>query len=70
MKQDLPDTTMFDGDQAWIGFALKAMCFSLNSSKNRAALLEDAETYYRRFGLNGVRRGIKGRGAVLLMNGI
>ena len=39
MKQDIPGTIMFDGDQAQKGFALNRMCFSFNSAANRAAFL-------------------------------
>ena len=32
MKQDIPGTIMFDGDQAQKGLALNRMCFSFNSA--------------------------------------
>ena len=39
MQQDIPGTTLFDGNQAQKGFALTRMCFSFNSTENRAAFL-------------------------------
>jgi protocatechuate 4,5-dioxygenase, alpha chain len=52
MQQDIPGTTVFDGDQAQKGFALNRMCFSFNSAANRAAFLHDEEAYCRKFGLS------------------
>lgn len=52
MKQDIPGTTVFDGDQAQKGFALNRMCFSFNSAENRAAFLRDEDAYCRKFGLS------------------
>jgi len=37
MKQDIPGTTIFDGEQARKGMALNRMCFSFNDAENRAA---------------------------------
>ena len=51
MTQDIPGTTLFDGDQAQKGLALNRMCFSFNSAENRAAFLKDEEAYCRRDGL-------------------
>jgi len=56
MKQDIPGTIMFDGDQAQKGFALNSMCFSFNSAENRAAFLKDEEAYCDRFGLSKEQR--------------
>jgi len=56
MKQDIPGTIMFDGDQAQKGFALNRMCFSFNSAENRAAFLKDEDAYCRKFGLNDAQR--------------
>ena len=56
MKQDIPGTTMFDGDQAQRGLALNRMCFSFNSAENRAAFLKDEEVYCRKFGLTDEQR--------------
>jgi protocatechuate 4,5-dioxygenase, alpha chain len=56
MKQDIPGTIMFDGNQAQKGFALNRMCFSFNSPQNRAAFLEDEDAYCKKFGLNAEQR--------------
>jgi protocatechuate 4,5-dioxygenase, alpha chain len=53
VKQDIPGTTLFDGDQAQKGLALNRMCFSFNSAENRAAFLADEEGYCGKFGLTG-----------------
>ena len=52
MQQDIPGTTIFDGDQAQKGLALNRMCFSFNSADNRAAFLRDKDAYCRKFGLS------------------
>ena len=51
MTQDIPGTTLFDGDQAQKGLALNRMSFSFNSAANRAAFLKDEEAYCRKYGL-------------------
>ena len=56
MKQDIPGTIMFDGNQAQRGFALNRMCFSFNSAENRAAFLKDEDAYCTKFGLTGAQR--------------
>ena len=56
MKQDIPGTIMFDGDQAQKGLALNRMCFSFNSAQNRAAFLKDEEAYCKSFGLDEEQR--------------
>ncbi|HLN39727.1 MAG TPA: protocatechuate 4,5-dioxygenase subunit alpha [Xanthobacteraceae bacterium] len=56
MKQDIPGTIMFDGDQAQKGLALNRMCFSFNSPQNRAAFLKDEDGYCEKFGLNAQQR--------------
>ncbi|MBX9777297.1 MAG: protocatechuate 4,5-dioxygenase subunit alpha [Xanthobacteraceae bacterium] len=56
MKQDIPGTIMFDGDQAQKGLALNRMCFSFNSADNRAAFLKDEDAYCSRYGLNEEQR--------------
>jgi len=56
MKQDIPGTIMFDGDQAQKGFALNRMCFSFNSAENRAAFLKDEDAYCAKFGLTDAQR--------------
>jgi protocatechuate 4,5-dioxygenase, alpha chain len=62
MKQDIPGTIMFDGDQAQKGYALNRMCFSFNSADNRAAFLKDEDAYCKKFGLTAAQReAIKNR---------
>ncbi len=56
MTQDIPGTTLFDGDQAQKGYALNRMCFSFNSAKNRSAFLKDEEAYCRKYGLSDEQR--------------
>ena len=56
MKQDIPGTIMFDGDQALKGFALNRMSFSFNRAENRAAFLQDEDAYCQKFGLNEEQR--------------
>ena len=56
MPQDIPGTTLFDGDQARKGLALNRMCFSFNSAANRAAFLKDEEGYCRKYGLTEEQR--------------
>ena len=56
MKQDIPGTTMFDGDQAQKGYALNRMCFSFNSADNRAEFLKDEDAYCAKYGLNAQQR--------------
>jgi protocatechuate 4,5-dioxygenase alpha chain len=56
MKQDIPGTTFFDGDQAQKGYALNRMCFSFNSAENRAAFLKDEDAYCKKYGLNAEQR--------------
>jgi protocatechuate 4,5-dioxygenase alpha chain len=55
MQQDIPGTTIFDGDQAQKGLALNRMCFSFNSADNRAAFLKDKDAYCRKFGLTAAQ---------------
>jgi len=56
MKQDIPGTTLFDGDQAQKGYALNQMCYSFNSAENRAAFLKDEEAYCAKFRLTPEQR--------------
>ena len=68
MKQDIPGTIMFDGDQAQKGYALNRMCFSFNSAENRAAFLKDEDAYCSKYGLNDEQRAaIKGRNVLQLI---
>ena len=62
MRQDIPGTVIFDGDQAQKGYALNRMCFSFNSAGNRAEFLENEEAYCNKFGLSEEQRAaVKGR---------
>jgi protocatechuate 4,5-dioxygenase alpha chain len=56
MKQEIPGTIMFDGDQAQKGLALNRMCFSFNKAENRAAFLKDEDAYCDKYGLNEEQR--------------
>ncbi len=68
MKQDIPGTTMFDGDQAQKGFALNRMCYSFNSAENRAAFLKDEDGYCRKFGLTAAQRAaVKSRNVLRMI---
>ena len=67
MKQDIPGTIMFDGNQAQKGFALNRMCFSFNSPQNRAAFLEDEDAYCKTFGLSAEQRAAVKQRDVLRM---
>jgi len=68
MKQDIPGTIMFDGDQAQKGLALNRMCFSFNAPENRAAFLEDEEAYCRKYALTEAQRAaVKSRNVLALL---
>src|SRR5215475_5230129 len=68
MKQDIPGTVMFDGDQAQKGYALNRMCFSFNSAENRAAFLQDEDAYCTRYGLTGRQRAaVKSRNVLQMI---
>jgi protocatechuate 4,5-dioxygenase alpha chain len=67
MKQDIPGTTIFDGEQARKGMALNRMCFSFNDAENRAAFLRDEDAYCARFGLTPEQREAVRRRNVLDM---
>src|SRR5579864_1788498 len=67
MKQDIPGTIMFDGDQAQKGLALNRMCFSFNSAQNRAAFLKDEDAYCKKFGLDEAQRAAVQNRDVLAM---
>jgi protocatechuate 4,5-dioxygenase alpha chain len=67
-KQDIPGTTLFDGDQAQKGYALNRMCFSFNSAENRAAFLDDEDGYCARYGLNAEQRdAVRSRNVLALL---
>jgi len=68
MKQDIPGTIVFDGEQAQKGFALNRMCYSFNSAANRAAFLQDEEAYCRKFGLTKEQRAaVKARDVLAMI---
>jgi len=67
MQQDIPGTTIFDGDQAQKGLALNRMCFSFNSAENRAAFVKDEDAYCRRYGLSEEQRAAVKSRSVLKM---
>ena len=68
MRQDIPGTTMFDGDQAQKGLALNRMCYSFNSAENRAAFLKDEEGYCGKFGLTEEQRAaVKSRNVLAMI---
>lgn len=52
----IPGTTLFDGAAAMAGYALNAMCYSLNSQANRDAFRADEEGYCRSYGLTTPQR--------------
>jgi protocatechuate 4,5-dioxygenase, alpha chain len=56
MKQDIPGTIMFDGEQAQKGLALNRMCFSFNSADNRASFLKNEDAYCAKYGLSDEQR--------------
>jgi len=56
MSDDIPGTTLFDGEQAQKGLALNRMCFSFNSAANRAAFLKDEDAYCQKYGLTDAQR--------------
>jgi protocatechuate 4,5-dioxygenase alpha chain len=51
-RRAIPGTPVFDGDSAQRGLALNTMCYSFNSSENRAAFAADEEAYMARFHLS------------------
>jgi protocatechuate 4,5-dioxygenase, alpha chain len=51
-QTDIPGTYLFDGALALKGYSLNKMCYSFNEAANRAAFLEDEDSYCARFGLN------------------
>ena len=68
MQQDIPGTTLFDGEQAQKGFALNRMCFSFNRAENRAAFLRDEEAYCGKFGLTPEQRtAVKSRNVLRMI---
>ena len=54
--QEIPGTTLFDGELAQKGYALNRMCYSFNSAANRDEFRRDEDAYCRKFGLNDAHR--------------
>lgn len=67
MTQNIPGTTIFDGEQARKGYALNRMCYSFNSAENRAAFLQDEDAYCGKFGLTPEQRAAVRERNVLAM---
>ena len=67
MGQDIPGTTVFDGNQAQKGYALNAMCFSFNSAEARAAFLKNEDAYCSKFRLSDEQRAAVRNRDVLAM---
>jgi protocatechuate 4,5-dioxygenase, alpha chain len=68
MQQDIPGTTIFDGNEAQKGLALNRMCFSFNSAENRAAFLRDEDSYCSKYGLNERQRAaVKSRNVLSMI---
>ena len=66
--QDIPGTTIFDGDEAQKGLALNRMCYSFNEEKNREDFLKDEDAYCTKYGLNAQQReAIKERNVLKLI---
>jgi protocatechuate 4,5-dioxygenase alpha chain len=65
IRQIIPGTTLFDGDEAMKGYPLNAMCFSFNEEANRKAFLADEDAYCARFGLTPEQRDAVRRRDVL-----
>ena len=56
LRQPVPGTTIFDGEQARKGYALNKMCYSFNDAANRAAVVADEDAYCTAYGLNAQQR--------------
>jgi protocatechuate 4,5-dioxygenase, alpha chain len=68
MKQDIPGTIMFDGEQAQRGLAFNRMCFSFNHAENRAAFLKDEDGYCAKYGLSEEQRAaVKSRNVLRMI---
>lgn len=64
---DIPGTALFDGALAQRGYALNAMCFSLNRPENREAFAADPEGYMTAYHLSDEQRSAVRRRDVLAM---
>jgi protocatechuate 4,5-dioxygenase, alpha chain len=56
LRQPVPGTTIFDGEQARKGYALNKMCYSFNDASNRRAFVDDEDAYCAKYGLNAQQR--------------
>jgi len=54
--KDIPGTTVFDADQARIGYHLNMFCMSLNKAENRKSFKENESAYLDRFPLSAEQR--------------
>ena len=66
-QRTIPGTTIFDGRQAALGYALNRLCYSLNDATNRAGFLADEEGYFDRYNLTDEQRDAVRRRDVLAM---
>jgi protocatechuate 4,5-dioxygenase alpha chain len=56
LRQPVPGTTIFDGEQARKGYALNKMCYSFNQAANREAFVANEDAYCAAYGLNPQQR--------------
>jgi protocatechuate 4,5-dioxygenase alpha chain len=67
-REQIPGTTLFDGDMARKGYALNKMCYSFNSATNREAFVRDEDAYCAKFGLTDAQRdAVKSRNVLQLI---
>jgi protocatechuate 4,5-dioxygenase alpha chain len=67
-KHEIAGTTIFDGEQARKGYALNKMCYSFNSSENRAEFVRDEDAYCKKYQLNAQQRlAIRNRNVLELL---
>ena len=68
VRQPVPGTTIFDGEQARKGYAPNKMCFSFNDAANRASFVADEDAYCARYALNPQQReAIRNRNVLQLI---
>lgn len=67
VERAIPGTLVFDGEVARRGYALNAMCYSLNTEVNRREFLADDVAYMERFELTAAQRDAVERRDVLAM---
>ncbi len=61
-KQEIPGTTLFDGEMAMRGYALNKMCFSFNNAAARDEFLHDEEAYMEKFNLTDwQKKAVRGK---------